>query len=558
MSNHPRPPDPLTRVVDARLEVGETEVAPLVATVLSGVFIIVIALPSLLQLTLDPTLLRVQSGGARAAVPAGPVSRVLDANRALLSRAEQITDVIGERSVLVDAVRPGVQQVMTGLLKAGTELVYTGYDQWLFFGTDVGSVTGPPFLAPSVLLRRSTSGDTLRGPPQPDPRVAILDLHRALRARGIDLVVMPTPTKPSIHPEQLGGLSASTPRNASFAPFSDQLQAEGVLVLDLSPLLSELKTARGAPLYLATDTHWRPETMTVVAGRLAAFIEEHVQLPPEDVSYRSATLEVVNQGDTTRLLDLKSPAVLFPSETVRIRQISPVNGTRWRSDPDAAVLLLGDSFTNIYSLETMGWGESAGLAEQLSYELGRSVDRISQNDGGAHAPREQLATELSRGRDRLAGKRVVVYQFSERELSYGDWRSVDLDLRAAPNLSTFATPDDGQRVRVRGVIQAIGPIPTPGSVPYKDHIVGVHLSDLAVDPGPDSIAGTEAAVYLWAMQDDELTIVAQYQVGDTVTLELEPWSDVADVLEGINRGELSDTRVQLAEPWWGQPSEETP
>ena len=55
------------------------------------------------------------------------------------------------------------------------------------------------------------------------------------------------------------------------------------------------------------------------------------------------------------------------------------------------------------------------------------------------------------------------------------------------------------------------------------------------------------------MQDNELTVVAQYQVGDTVTLELEPWSDVADALEGINRGELSDTRVQLAEPWWGQP-----
>ena len=245
MSNHPRPPDPLTRVVDARREVGETDVSPVVATVLSGVFIIAIALPSLLQLTLNPTLLRTQSGGARAAVVAGPLSRVLDANRALLSRAEQITHVIGERTVLVDVVRPVVQQVMTGLLHAGTELVYTGNDQWLFFGTDVGSVTGPPFLAPSVLLRRSTSGDTLRGPPQPDPRVAILDLHRALRQRGIDLVVMPTPTKPSIHPEKLGGLSASTPRNASFAQFTEELQAEGVLVFDLSPLLGGVEIVQG-------------------------------------------------------------------------------------------------------------------------------------------------------------------------------------------------------------------------------------------------------------------------------------------------------------------------
>ena len=559
MNEQTRPPDPLTRIDDARREVGETDVSPAIAAVLSGLFIVMVGLPSLLQLTRDPALLRERPSGAGTVAATGPLSRVMDANRSLLTIAEHLTDVVAERSVLVDILRPPVQQGMTGLLQAGTELVYTGNDRWLFFGADVGYVTGPPFLAPSVLRRRSTSGDTLRRPPQPDPRVAILDLHRTLRARGIDLVVMPTPTKPSVHPEQLGGLSSSAPRNASFASFTAELRAEGVLVFDLATLLSELKPTSDAPLYLATDTHWRPETMTIAADHLASFIEEHVQLPPSDgVPYRSATREVRNQGDTTRLLDLKSPATLFPSETVRIRRISPINDTRWRSDPGASVLLLGDSFTNIYSLEAMGWGESAGLAEQLSYELGRSVDRISQNDGGAHAPREQLATELARGRDRLDGKRVVVYQFSERELAYGDWRLVDLTARPAPTLATFATPEDGQRVRARGEINAVGPIPTPGSVPYKDHIVGVHLSGLEMDPSPDPIAGTEAVVYVWSMQDNELTGAAQYQVGDMVTLDLEPWSGVADVLDGINRGELSDARLRLPEPWWGQPTEETP
>ncbi len=36
---------------------------------------------------------------------------------------------------------------------------------------------------------------------QPDPRTAILQLKANLDERGIQLVVMPTPVKPTIHPE---------------------------------------------------------------------------------------------------------------------------------------------------------------------------------------------------------------------------------------------------------------------------------------------------------------------------------------------------------------------
>jgi alginate O-acetyltransferase complex protein AlgJ len=61
---------------------------------------------------------------------------------------------------------------------------------------------------------------------------------------------------------------------------------------------------------------------------------------------------------------------------------------------------------------------TAGFAEHLSRALRRPVDRIVQNDAGAYATRAQVHGSPLR----LAGKRVVIYQFAARELSFGDWK----------------------------------------------------------------------------------------------------------------------------------------
>jgi alginate O-acetyltransferase complex protein AlgJ len=103
------------------------------------------------------------------------------------------------------------------------------------------------------------------------------------------------------------------------------------------------------------------------------------------------------------------------------------------------VLLLGDSFSNIYSQSGMGWGEGAGLAEQLSLALNCPLDRIVINAGGSYTTRQRLRAELLGGKNRLAGKRVVVYQFAVRDLLAGDWKL--LDLPPPPTaLSTAARP----------------------------------------------------------------------------------------------------------------------
>ena len=570
-SSHDRAqlPDPLTRIEAARREVGHTEVRRSVARLLVGVFLILIVSAPVAQLIVDPgfyTTARAAFRGAQVptgqAEPRSALQGLFDRNWSLLASIDRFDDLIADNSLVVTVIRSPVQYLLTTRLGTGTEQVYQGTEEWLFYAPDVAYVTGNGFLAPAQLARRATSGDTLVAAAQPDPRPVIFDLHQQLARRGINLIIMPTPVKPGVHPERLTGRArggAAIARNPSYGSFVEELTRQGVLVFDVAAELEEMKRATTEPLYLATDTHWRPETVELVAERLASFIDQHTDLPGRPPTlYRTRQIVVTNSGDTTRLLDLPAAQTAYPAETVTLRQIASPDGVVWRADQDADVLLLGDSFANVFSVDEMGWGNAAGLAEQLSFALQRPVDRIARNDNGAYASREVLATELGRGRDRLAGKRLVVLQFANRELGQGDWRVVDPTLTAPPDLASFVNPRPSLQLEVRGVVAEIGPVPRSRSVPYKDHIVGVHLTAITAETGGPPVDGTEALVYLWSMQDDELTPVADFRAGDLIHLRLEPWASVADDLDGINRGEVGNLSVRFAEPWWGQLVEDAP
>jgi alginate O-acetyltransferase complex protein AlgJ len=286
-------------------------------------------------------------------------------------------------------------------------------------------VTGRPFLDPAQRERRVEASSEWETPPQPDPREAIVQFKRDLDALGISLVVMPTPVKPVVHPEHLAaayGGDRGEPRtlqNSSFDAFVESLRAAGILVFDPSAMLA----AARAPQFLATDTHWRPEAMEAVAEQLARVIEAEVELAEvADPRYQLAQAAHQNTGDIALMLDLPDTASLYPEETVWLRRVLQPDGSLWRSSRDADVLVLGDSFSNIYTLESMGWGTSAGFVEHLSFALKRPLDRLTQNDQGAFATRAML----QRDPRRLDGKRMVVWQFAVRELAFGDWKILPL------------------------------------------------------------------------------------------------------------------------------------
>ena len=543
------------RIAQAHAEVGQTEVLRPVALTLVALFVVIVTAVPTSQAWMDYRVLHVVTGAtANAATRVdkpSPISRIIRRNRQMLAAIQRFTDRLDTDSLVARHLRPAVQVLLTQRLGSGNERVYTGRDDWLYYAADVRHVIGRGFLETGQLARRAASGDSLSQAAAPDPRPALRAFNDALDRRGITLVLLPTPVKPSIHPEQLGVRASLAPvRNASFSQFADEMRAAGVLLFDPAPLLADLG-AVGEATYLARDTHWRPDAVVAVAQELARFLDRETPLPErEPVSLDARLARVSNPGDIVGLLDLPAGWSPYPAETVEVRRILTADGRPWRPEPTADVLLIGDSFANIFSLEAMGWGTAAGLAEQLSFALGRPVDRLVQNANGAFASREALARELAHGRDRLAGKRVVVYQFATRELTYGDWRLVDLDAPRQAPASTVLTPEPGQVLTVQGRIRRLTPAPRPGTVPYRDHIISADLAD--IDAGITAVSGSEALVYLSSMEDNVWTAAASLVVGQTITLTLRPWAEVAPELDGITRSELIEGNVVFAEPWWGE------
>ena len=252
------------------------------------------------------------------------------------------------------------------------------------------------------------------------------------------------------------------------------------------------------------------------------------------------------------MLKLPPDQLAAYAQEITIHQVTAGNGV-WRASKDADLLLLGDSFSNIFSLDAMGWGESAGLAEHLSRAVGRPIDCILRNSDGACATREILSRDLARGRDRLAGKKFVVWEFAMRELAFGNWKLLDMTLRQPPP-GRFFVPKAGEKINVTGTVESISTVPLPGSAPYSDHIMAVHLVDVSGTPGHEN-ENVECLVYLWSMRDNVWTKSARVRPSDRISLTLQPWSDVSAQFEKINRSESQDPAVQLEEPCWGELSE---
>ncbi|HWN44512.1 MAG TPA: hypothetical protein VNW71_19975, partial [Thermoanaerobaculia bacterium] len=312
--------------------------------------------------------------------------------RPLLDSMIRFEDRLEEESWVMKELLPPVQLFLTGVLGTGNEQVVPGRGGWLFYRPAVDSLLGSEVRS--------------------DPRPALLDLHRQLEERGIRMMVLPVPVKAAVHPEKLTPRPVRPPiRNAFWENFVRFLEREGIAVLDLAPAL---------PQFLATDTHWTPDGMELAAKALADWIRASVPLQGPEKIWRREEQQVEGLGDLARMLELPAGQRLFPPQRVTVRTVPG-----WRPDPSAEVLILGDSYANVYSRADLGWGTGAGLAEQLAFHLRRPVDRIAVNAGGAWASRQALARELAAGRDRLAGKKVVVVEFSARELSVGDWRRID-------------------------------------------------------------------------------------------------------------------------------------
>jgi len=521
----------LSREETAKREIGVTVIGNAQKMVISGLFLAVIFIyPAIQYFHESRTAQTADAGGYQ---PLSIVARLAatrghdpaEYNRNLVSAVKEYENTLEDTSLLRYLLLSPAQQILTGWAGTGNEKVIVGADGWLFFSADFNYLANPGFLRPERLHKRRQSGI------QPDPVRAILDFDRQLKARGISLLLLPVPVKPMLYGDKLGG-SAAVLQNQSYRDFAAQLEANSIKILDLSPALDAMRRS-GGQTYLKTDTHWTPDGMDLAAKRVAAQILG-VE-PPDDSPV--ATTEISGLGDIVAMLKLNNSRALFPLETIRLRDY------RQSYARDADILLLGDSFTNIYDIGAMNWGSESGFGRALMYYLKRPVDVIARNDAGAYATRQLLANELKSGNDRLRGKTLVIYEFAIRELADGDWKMLDLTLGNKIE-SKFLTPSCPQTVT--GEVIAVSAAPRPGTAPYKDHVMSVHLGKI------NGAATDQALVYIDSMRDNVLQPASSLKAGDTIKIELSPWADYETKYSSWPRSDLDDAEVMLQEPCWGK------
>jgi len=97
--------------------------------------------------------------------------------------------------------------------------------------------------------------------------------------------------------------------------------------------------------------------------------------------------------------------------------------------------------------------------------------------------------------------------------------------------------------------EALAAVHRPGSVPYADQIVAMHLVDVngAPQTGNESL---QCVAYVWSMRDNMWTPVARLRPGDQITVRLRSWAGVSEKYEKINRSDIDDPELTAEEPAW--------
>jgi alginate O-acetyltransferase complex protein AlgJ len=458
--------------------------------------------------------------------------RLIAANRAALQGMEKFETSLEDSSALVDAVRPATLDALLRFGGAGSEEAYVGRDGWLFYRPDVDAL-----MQPSSKLETAARG--------------LAAFAADLAGRGIRLVFVATPGKASIHPEKIARGAGDAPLMPAgwdefaallAAAWNEEASARGLpeqpapVVIDPSKALREQALASGQPQYLLSDSHWSPAGMELVAAAIAGELGSAATSGPP-----AATDEIDAVGDTARMLQLPDESPILQKQRVLT---APVKD--WAADRSSGILLLGDSYTNIYSSEDLGWGTRAGLAERVSHWLGAPVDRLSRNDAGALEARRMLAAEATKDPAWLEGKDVLVWQLSLREVVGGDWTPVELAGADAAKTGSFLVVPPAEPREVIATVVALGPVPKPGNTPYRDYLTAVHLSDLQ-DADGKNLDG-DALAYVFTMRDNQLLPAADLQPGARARVRLVNYDEQAAQLDPLNRGELDDVDLMLETP----------
>jgi hypothetical protein len=325
---------------------------------------------------------------------------------------------IESTSLVMNQLRPWTQYLEWRFLGDAGEEVVPGRDGWLFYRPGVRYVIERE---PRVPESNATG-----------PIPAIRSFRDQLQARGIRLLVVPVPGKESAYPDML----AKRAENAgvvvceSTRRLLDELDNIGIEHVDL---FDEFRRARqedqshSGPLYLAQDSHWSPEGARLAATAVARQVLDGGTVKRGDLTYTLRPVTVQRHGDLVEMLQAPQVKRVLEPETLKCLQvIQPGTGVLYRDLPESEILVLGDSFLRIYEQDDPG---SAGFIAHLALELGQPLAAIVSDGGASTLVRQALARRPAL----LSNKRLVIWEFAERDIRFGTegWQVVPL-IRAEP------------------------------------------------------------------------------------------------------------------------------
>jgi alginate O-acetyltransferase complex protein AlgJ len=275
-------------------------------------------------------------------------------------------------------------------------------------GSVIAGKDGRLFLADEIQhYRTGKFWDIPNARKNADPLPAITRFSRQAKKAGATVILVPVPGKAALYPE---ALDEKLPPDAH-AEFYDQLRKEGIVVIDILPILRKLR-ADGIDTHCRTDSHWTPAAMQAAASAVAETIGRHA-----GATCKEETLTIT--GDLPGMLG-QTP----PDEKITLKR-PLINGEQPLTDDEKSpVVLMGDSHAFVYSIPISGGiqAKGAGFGECLAAEIGSSVDCVATAGSGANASRLTLA----RRKDNLAGKKWLVWCFAIREFSQATqgWKDI--------------------------------------------------------------------------------------------------------------------------------------
>lgn len=310
----------------------------------------------------------------------------------------QLNDFISSQKALINRMHPDNMGIV-------------GKNGWLFFKKS---------------LEYTTAKDLTKQTGDKNAFKHIVEFNDYLADKGIDMLFVPMPSKIEIYPEKINN-GIVPPKQEIIQPygrkFLRELQQAGVEVIDLLPLYLQAKheiSDSNNFLYQKKDTHWKNKALQIAAKTISERLKQYAWY--KEATQKDYTRKMVSfkrQGDIVKRLPDSIQSNYPPAKLTGSKIFTP-DGNAFKRNPNAEIMLIGDSFTGVFELIDC---KSAGIGANIAYHSSLPLDIVTSWGGGPLVRAKMLRSR----KEYMNNKRVVIYLMVDRDLyNYSQgWESID-------------------------------------------------------------------------------------------------------------------------------------